>query len=177
MRKLGGRLASQNDSRHTSDESNDGRNAVVMAVSQTPPQQSGSSSNPQTPLPLQLPGAPVLISPSRALLPDPSDLSPPLPPPCYIVCISGNVRSEFVDAAKEAGADEYLGKPFEKQALRNAINQARKKQRAYASDHPPRAVSFDEIHYHPPTSALQVVTPSMVRSSILSAIDSADVPA
>lgn len=54
-----------------------------------------------------------------------------LPPPCYMVCISGNVRSEFVDAARDSGADEYVGKPVSKDSLRTVIAAARRKQRAF----------------------------------------------
>jgi lambda repressor-like predicted transcriptional regulator len=30
--------------------------------------------------------------------------------PCYLVCISGNVRQEYVEAAQQAGIDQYCGK-------------------------------------------------------------------
>ena len=80
-----------------------------------------------------------LVSQTKALTA--SELAS-LPPPCYLLCISGNVRTEFVDAAREAGADEYLGKPFEKQALKNALSAAKKKQKAYLSSvHAPTAVA------------------------------------
>ena len=76
----------------------------------------------------------ALSSPSSS--PSPSPSPPPSvmplhsnpPAPCYMLCISGNVRAEFVDAARECGADEYVGKPVSKDSLRAAITAARKKQ-------------------------------------------------
>jgi len=65
-------------------------------------------------------------SPSRRATP-PLQALHALPSPIrtYIACVSGNVRDEFVQAARQAGVDTYIGKPFTREGLAAALHAAR----------------------------------------------------
>ena len=50
----------------------------------------------------------------------------PRPAPIYIILLTGKTSAEEAAAGLEAGADDYPGKPFDREALKKSLENGRR---------------------------------------------------